>query len=131
MRVQRYLITAALGALLAAPAGAQSIKKVSSKAHHELQKAGKGIKEGAKEAGSATHHTLTKAGNGTKTALGNATGIHKVGGDVGKAARSFSHGGKKLARGAKHRLKHGKAAAHSDLTKAGKDAKAAIKPDKH
>ena len=130
MRVQRLLITAAIGAILAAPAGAQSIKKVADEAHHELKKAGNGIKAGAKEAGSATHQALTKAGNGTKTALGNATGIHKVGGSVGKAARSFSHGGKKLARKAKHGLKNSKSAAHSDLTKAGKDTKAAIKGDK-
>ena len=129
MRVQRFLITAALGALLAAPAGAQSIKKISSETHHELQKAGKGIKQGAKEAGSATHEMLTDAGNGTKTALGNATGIHKVGGSVGKAARSFSSHGKKLARKAKHGLKHSKAVAHRDLTKAGKDAKGEIKPN--
>lgn len=129
MRVQRFLMTAVLGALLAAPAGAQSIKKISSEAHRELKKAGKGIKQGAKDAGSATHEALTKAGNGTKTALGNATGIHKVGGDVGKSARSFSHGEKKLARKAKHGLKHGKAVAHGDLTKAGKDAKGTIKPN--
>lgn len=130
MRIKRYLISAAIAALLAAPAGAQSIKKVTSATHHELQKAGNGIKAGAKEAGSATHQALTKAGNGTKTALGNATGIHKVGGDVGKAARAVSRGGKKVARSAKHGLKHSKAAVHSDLTKAGKDTKAAIKPDK-
>ena len=129
MRVQRFLITAVLGAFLAAPAGAQSIKKVTSEAHHELQKAGKGIKQGAKDAGSATHEVLTDAGNGTKKALGNATGIHKVGGDVGRAAESFSRHGKKLARKAKHGLKHGKAVAHGDLTKAGKDAKAAVKPN--
>jgi hypothetical protein len=129
MRVQRFLITAALGALLAAPAGAQSIKKISSETHHELQTAGKDIKQGAKDAGSATHHALKEAGNGTKTALGDATGIHKVGGSVGKAARSFSRHGKKLARKAKHGLKHDKAVAHSDLTKAGKDAKASIKPN--
>lgn len=129
MRVQRFLITAAIGALLAAPAGAQSIKKITSETHHELQKAGNGIKAGAKEAGSATHHTLTKAGNATKTELGNATGIHKVGGDVGKMAQSVSRTGKKTARKAKHGLRKSKAAAHSDLTKAGKDAKGAIKPE--
>lgn len=130
MRVQQFLITAAIGALLAAPASAQSIKKVTSEAHHELKKAGNGIKAGAKEAGSETHQVLTKAGNGTKTALGNATGIHKVGGSVGKAARSVSRGGKRVARRAKHGLKSSKAAAHADLTKAGKDTKAAIKPEK-
>lgn len=129
MRVQRYLITALISALLAAPAGAQSIKKVSSEAHHELKKTGNGIKAGAKEAGSATHQALTTAGNATKTELGNVTGIHKVGGDVGKAARSVSRREKKLARTAKHRLKKSKASVHGDLTKAGKDTKAAIKPD--
>jgi hypothetical protein len=130
MRVQRYLITVLIGALLAAPAGAQSIKKVTSKTHHELQKAGKGIKQGAKEAGGEIHHELKKAGNGTKTALGNATGIHKIGGDVGKAARAVSRGGKKVARKAKHGLKRSKAAVHAKLTKAGKDTKGAIKPDR-
>jgi hypothetical protein len=130
MRVQRHLITVAIGALLAAPAGAQSIKTVESKAHHALQDAGKGIKQGAKEAGGDIHHELKKAGNGTKTALGNATGIHKVGGDVGKAARAVSRGGKHVARSAKHELKKGKAAAHSKLTNAGNDTKATIKPDK-
>jgi hypothetical protein len=130
MRVQRYLITVAIGALLTVPAGAQSIKKIEAKTHHELKDAGNGIKAGAKMAGSETHQALRKAGNGTKTVLGNATGIHKVGGDVGKSARAFSRGGKKVARSAKHHLKRSKAAAHGELTTAGKDAKAAIKPDK-
>jgi hypothetical protein len=130
MRVQRFLIIGAIGAVLAAPAGAQSIKKVADKAHHELKEAGNGIKAGSKEAGSETHQTLRTAGNETKTVLGNTTGIHKVGGDVGKAAQSFSRGGKKLARGAKHHLKKSKAAAHGELTRAGKDSKAAIKAEK-
>jgi hypothetical protein len=130
MRVQQLLITAAIGALLAAPAGAQSIKKVTSEVHHDLQSAGKGIKKGAKQAGSATHQALRTAGNDTKTTLGNATGIHKVGGDVGKAAQSVSRGGKKVARSAKHGLKSSKAAVHADLTKTGKDTKAAIKPNR-
>jgi hypothetical protein len=130
MRVQRYLITVAIGALLAAPAGAQSIKKVTAKAHHELKDAGNGIKAGAKLAGSESHQALTKAGNKTKTVLGNATGIHKVGGDVGKAARAVSRGGKKVARDAKHHLKRGKAAVHGKLTKAGKETKAALKTEK-
>jgi len=130
MRVQRYLITVAIGALLAAPAGAQSVKKVTSKAHHELKEAGNGIKAGAKLAGSETRQGLTNAGNETKTVLGNATGIHKVGGDVGKAARAVSRGGKKVARSAKHHLKRSKAAAHGELTKAGKDTKAALKGEK-
>jgi hypothetical protein len=130
MRVQRYVITVLIGALLAAPAGAQAVEKAASKAHHELQEAGKGIKQGAKEAGGEIHHELKKAGNGTKTALRHATGIHKIGGDVGKAARAVSRGEKKVARKAKHGLKRSKAAVHGELTKAGKDAKGEIKPDR-
>jgi gas vesicle protein len=130
MRVQRFLITAAIGALLAAPVGAQSVKKVGDETHHELKKAGNEIKQGAKDVGSATHHTLKTAGNDTKTALGNATGVHKVGGDVGKAAQSFSRHGKKVARSAKHSLKKNKAEAHGELTRTGKDTKAAIKSEK-
>jgi len=102
MRVQRYLIIALIGALLAAPAGAQSVKKVTSKANHELHEAGKGIKHGAKEAGGEIHHALTKVGKGTK----------------------------KVARKAKHGLKKSKAVAHAELTKAGKDVKRAVKPDR-
>lgn len=127
MRIHKLLAAAALSALFAIPAHAQSIKKVGSEIHHELKKAGNGIKQGAKDAGSATHHELTKAGNGTKKTLGNATGIHKVGGDVGKAAHKVSHGEKKVARQAKHSLKTNKAKAHGDLTKTGKDAKATVK----
>jgi hypothetical protein len=118
---------AGLSALLAAPAGAQSIKKVGDATHHVLKKSGRAIKQGAKDAGSATHHTLTKAGNATKTTLGNATGIHKIGGDVGKAAQGVSHTGKRLSRKAKHGVKHEASSAHNALTKTGKDAKATIK----
>ena len=127
MRIQNTLTIFALSALLAAPAGAQSIKKVGAETHHVLKKTGRAIKQGAKDAGSATHHTLKKAGNATKTTLGNATGIHKVGGDVGKAAQGVSHAGKKLSRNAKHTVKRKASKAHNALTKTGKDAKAAVK----
>jgi hypothetical protein len=59
--------------------------------------------------------------------LGNATGIHKIGGDVGKAAQGVSHTGKRLSRKAKHGVKHEASSAHNALTKAGKDAKATVK----
>ena len=129
MRIHNALTIAALSALLVSPAGAraQSIKKVGDATHHVLKKSGKAIKQGAKDAGSATHQTLTKAGNATKTTLGNATGIHKVGGDVGKAARSVSHTGKRLGAKAKHGVKRKASTAHNALTKDGKDAKATVK----
>ena len=130
MRVQYFLAIAGLSALLAAPAAGQTVKKAGDEAHHVLKKTGKDVKQTAKDAGSAAHHTLKTAGNATKKDLGNATGIHTVGGEVGKAAQGVSHTGKHVARKAKHSLKKQKAQAHSDLTKAGKDAKAEVKkPD--
>jgi hypothetical protein len=127
MRIRDALTIIGLSALLAAPAGAQSIKKVGDATHHALKKSGKAIKQGAKDVGSATHHTLTKAGNSTKKVLGDATGIHKVGGDVGKAAKSVSHTSKRLSAKAKHGVKRRASATHNALTKAGKDAKATVK----
>ena len=131
MKIQYFLTIAALSAILAAPAAAQNpVKKAGDETHHVLKKTGNAVKQGAKDAGSATHHTLKKAGNKTKTELGDATGIHTVGGEVGKAAQGVSHTGKHLSRKAKHSLKTHKAEAHEDLTKAGKDAKADVKkPD--
>jgi hypothetical protein len=129
MKIKLALAIVGFGAVLAVPAGAQSvIKKVGDETHHVLQKTGKGIKQGAKDVGGATHHELKKAGNATKTAAGDVTGIHKVGGTVGQAAQGVSHTGKKLARKAKHGIKKGKADAHADLTKSGKDTKGVIKP---
>jgi hypothetical protein len=128
MKLQYAFAILGLSALLAAPAHAQSeVKKAADATHHVLKKTGKAIKQGAKDAGSATHQALTKAGNKTKEVGGEVTGIHKVGGDVGKAAKAVSHTGKKLGAKAKHTVQHAKSSAHSDLTKAGKDAKAAVK----
>jgi hypothetical protein len=128
MRIQQLMIVAALSGALAVPAAAQTVKKVESDVHHTLQTAGKDVKETAKSAGSTAHHSLKTAGNATKTELGQATGIHKVGGTVGQAAGDVSRAGKHVARSAKHSLKKSKAAAHSKLTHEGKDAKAQIKP---
>ena len=127
MRIHHALTIVGLSALLAAPVSAQSIKKVADETHHVLKKTGKAVKKTAKDAGSATHSALTKAGNKTKEVGGEVTGIHKVGGDVGKAAKSVSHTGKKLGAKAKHGVQHTKSAVHSDLTKAGKDAKETVK----
>lgn len=132
MRISRLLIIAAFAggpaiAATASAAQAQSIKKVGASVHHTLKKAGNDVKEAAGDVGSAAHQTLTKAGNDTKTEAGRVTGIHKVGGTVGTAARKVSHSGKTVARSAKHQLKASKAKAHGELTKAGKDAKAEAK----
>jgi len=127
MRIHYALTIVGLSALLAAPASAQSIKKVGDETHHVLKKTGKAVKQTAKDAGSAAHNKLTKAGNATKKTLGDATGIHTVGGDVGNAAKSVSHTSKKLGRKAKHGVKHDASSAHNALTKVGKDAKTTLK----
>lgn len=128
MRIQYALAIVGLSALLAAPAHAQStVKKTADETHHVLKKTGKALKQTAKDAGSTTHHALKKAGNKTKEEAGEVTGIHKTGGDVGKAARAVSHTGKKVGAKAKHTVKHAASVTHDSLTTAGKDAKAAIK----
>jgi len=127
MRIHHALTIVGLSALLAAPVSAQSIKKIGDETHHVLKKTGKAVKKTAKDAGSATHNALTKAGNKTKEVGGEVTGIHKVGGDVGKAAKSVSQTGKAVGAKAKHSLKRTKSSVHSDLTKAGKDAKETVK----
>ncbi|HEY5060542.1 MAG TPA: hypothetical protein VII52_03350, partial [Gemmatimonadaceae bacterium] len=85
MRIHHLIAIAGLSAILAAPATAQTIKKVGDDIHNTLKKAGNETKAGAKEVGDATHNALKKAGNGTKTTLGKATGVHKIGGSVGAA----------------------------------------------
>ncbi|HEY4132292.1 MAG TPA: hypothetical protein VGM50_16905 [Gemmatimonadaceae bacterium] len=131
MRIKYLMALAGLSVALAAPmqsVHAQSIKKIGDKAHHELKKAGNAVKESAGEVSSKTHNELTKAGNATKTEAGKVTGIHKIGGDVGKGARKISHASKKAGRSAKKDLHKSTSSAHNDLTKAGKKTKAAIKP---
>jgi hypothetical protein len=118
---------AALGALLAAPANAQSIKKVGSNVHKTLQKAGNDVKEAGGEVGSATHKTLKKAGRDVKAEVKRETGAKPIGGDVGKAARQASNTGKKTGRHAKKDLKHASSATHKELTEAGKGAKETVK----
>ena len=128
MRIQYALAIVGLSALLAAPAHAQStVKKTADETHHVLKKTGKALKQTAKDAGSTTHHALKKAGNKTKEEAGEVTGIHKTGGDVGKAAHAVSHTGKEVGAKTKHAVKHAASVTHDSLTKAGKDAKAAVK----
>jgi len=103
------------------------LNKVAHDISKTMKKAGRDTKAEVKRDASKTHQALTKAGNDTKTAAGEVTGIHKVGGDVGKAAKKVSGVSKKTGAKAKHTVKHAKAAAHADLTKAGKAAKDSVK----
>lgn len=131
MRFHQLTMIGLLGLVLAVPAAsakAQTIKKVGADVHHVLKKAGNDVKADAKAAGAATHHELKKAGNGTKTELGNATGIHKVGGTVGEAAGEVSSTGKHIGRSAKHTIKKKSSKAHRKLKREGNEAKAQIKP---
>jgi len=133
MRIHTLLIAGAIAGLAftASSARAQdttsSVKKAGAAVHHTLKKTGNAIKKDVKKAGSATHQALRTAGNKTKTATGEVTGIHKVGGTVGNAAQSVSRAGKSVGRSAKHDLKSTKASAHHTLQKAGDSTKAAIK----
>jgi hypothetical protein len=116
----------------ALPAHAQEKKpgglnKVAHDVSKTMKKAGRDTKAEVHRDASKTHKALTKAGNDTKTAAGKATGIHKVGGDVGKTARKVSHESKKLGRSARKDVNHTKAKAHGELTKTGKDIKKAAK----
>jgi len=126
MRIHYLLMTGALSLALAGTAAAQSTTKTEAKIHHALKKAGNTIKQDAGDVGSAAHKTLKKAGNDTKATLGKATGIHKVGGDVGKAAQSVSHAGKRTGAQIKHTTKQTAASAHHTLTKTGKQTKAKV-----
>jgi gas vesicle protein len=128
MRIYHLIAIAGLSVVLATPASAQTIKKIGDDIHHTLKKAGNETKAGAKDVGDAAHNTLKKAGNGTKTTLGNATGIHKIGGTVGAAAGEVSRTGKSVGRSAKHSVKKNSNAAHKSLKKEGREAKAQIKP---
>lgn len=99
------------------------LNKVAHDVSNTMKKAGRDTKAEVKRDAGKTHQALKKAGNDTKTEAGEVTGIHKVGGSVGKAAKSVSAVSKRTGAKAKHTVKHAKAAAHKDLTKAGKDAK--------
>jgi hypothetical protein len=132
----RYLLAGMLVAgALGAPLRAQDttakkpggLNKVAHDVSKTAKKAGQDAKAEVHRDASKTHEALQKAGNDTKTATGNATGIHKVGGDVGKAAKGVSSASKKTGRAAKSTVKSASSAAHSDLTKAGKAVKDSVK----
>ncbi len=133
MRIHTLLIAGAIAgiAFTATSARAQDgtnpVKKAGAAVHHTLKKTGNAAKRDVKKVGSATHQTLRTVGNKTKTAAGEVTGIHKVGGTVGHAAQSVSRAGKSVGRSAKHAVKSTKAGVHHTLQKAGDSTKTAIK----
>ncbi|MDB4877787.1 MAG: hypothetical protein JWM41_4233 [Gemmatimonadetes bacterium] len=103
------------------------LNKIARDVSKTAKKAGQDTKAEVHRDASKTHQVLQKAGNDTKTATGNATGIHKVGGDVGKAAQAVSTTSKTTGRKAKKAVKKTSSAAHNDLTKMGKAAKDSVK----
>ena len=123
MRIHHFLFIAGLSAAIAMPAHAQSLKKVGSEVHHALKTAGNDVKSAAGEVASSAHHTLKKAGNDTKAESAKVTGVHRVGGDVGKVANDVSRSGKLVGRSAKSELKTSSAKTHHALKKTGNKAK--------
>jgi hypothetical protein len=99
------------------------LNKVAHDVSSTMKKAGRDTKAEVHRDASKTHSALTDAGNKTKTEAGDVTGIHTVGGDVGKAAKSVSSTSKKAGAEAKHSVKQAASATHDSLTKAGKSAK--------
>ena len=133
----RYMLAGMLaaGVLVAAPLRAQDttgkkpggLNKVAHDVSKTAKKAGQDTKAEVHRDATKTHQALKTAGNQTKTATGNATGIHKIGGDVGKAGKAVSNASKSTARAAKSGVKKTSSAAHKDLTKMGKAAKDSLK----
>src|SRR3954470_2629535 len=113
MRVRSIWIAAFVLAGFAMPMRAQDttakkpggLNKVAHDVSSTVKKAGRDTKAEAHRDASKAHGALTDAGNDTKTTAGNVTGIHKVGGDVGKAAKAVSRTSKKTGAKAKHSVK--------------------------
>ncbi len=132
----RYVVVAMLAAgALSAPLHAQDttakkpggLNKVAHDVSATAKKAGRDTKAEVHRDASKTHNALTKAGNDTKTAAGNATGIHKIGGSVGEAAKAVSSTSKKAGRSAKAGVKKATSSAHDSLSSLGKGVKAEVK----
>src|SRR4051812_9651357 len=103
MKIHTMMVAALSLSALVAPLRSQEpepkkpggLNKVAHDVSKTMKKAGRDTKAEVKRDASRTHSALTDAGNKTKEVAGDATGIHKVGGDVGKAARSVSSKSKK------------------------------------
>lgn len=141
MRIGMILATAVVLGAIGVPLKAQDtttkpggLNKVAHNVSKTMKKAGRDTKAEVHRDASKTHHTLTKAGNDTKAELKRTTGVttkspssnHKPGG-VNKLARDVSHTSKTVGAKTKHTVKHAASSAHQDLTKAGKNAKEAVK----
>jgi hypothetical protein len=135
MKIRTMMVAALSLGVFVAPLHAQEpeakkpggLNKVAHNVSKTLKKAGRDTKAEVRRDAAKAHNGLTDAGNKTKEVAGEVTGIHKVGGDVGKAAKAVSHESKKAGAKAKHGVKHAKADAHKSLTKSGKDAKEEVK----
>lgn len=128
MRARIMWVTAFSLGLFALPVQAQGgLKKVTHDVSSTVKKAGRDTKAEVHRGASKAHAALTDAGKDTKKAAGNATGIHKVGGDVGKAAKKVSHASKKAGRSARKSVNGAKSETHGALTKTGKDIKKDVK----
>jgi hypothetical protein len=135
MKIRYVLAGMLVAGAFAAPLRAQDttakkpggLNKIAHDVSKTAKKAGQDTKAEVHRDAAKTHDALQTAGNETKTAAGNATGIHKVGGDVGKAAQAVSRTGKSAGATVKHSVKKTSSAAHNDLTKMGKAAKDTLK----
>ena len=132
----RYMCAAVIAAAsLAAPLHAQDttakkpggLNKVAHDVSATTKKAGRDTKAEVHRDASKAHAELTTAGNDTKTAAGNATGIHKVGGTVGNAAKAVSSTSKKAGTAVKSGIKKTTSSAHDSLSSLGKGVKAEVK----
>jgi len=135
MRVRSIWMAAILFGASALPVHAQDttakkpggLNKVAHDVSATVKKAGRDTKAEVHRDASKAHETLKTNGNEAKEEAGNATGIHKVGGDVGKAAKAVSSTSKKTGARAKHSVKRAASQAHDSLSKAGKSAKDEVK----
>jgi len=129
MRARLITIAAVVLGAFALPLRAQdtTVKKVAHDVSSTVKKAGRDVKAEVHRDASKAHDALKTTGNEAKTEAGDATGIHKVGGDVGKAAKAVSSASKKTGATVKHDVKKAASAAHDSLSKAGDTAKAKVK----
>ena len=135
MRVRSIWMAAFAMGAFAVPMHAQDttgqkpggLNKVAHDVSSTVKKAGRDTKAEVHRDASKAHEALKDAGNQTKTEAGDVTGIHTVGGDVGKAAKAVSSTSKKAGAKAKHSVKQAASATHDSLTKAGDSAKAQVK----
>jgi hypothetical protein len=135
MKIRYMLVGMFAAGALAAPLHAQDttakkpggLNKVAHDVSATTKKAGRDTKAEVHRDAAKGHDALQTAGNQTKTATGNVTGVHKVGGSVGDAAQAVSHAGKKTGTAIKSGVKKTTSSAHDSLSSMGKGVKAEVK----